>query len=187
MIYLQLFFEFFKTGLFAIGGGLATLPFLYDMSLRTGWFSPDDIANMIAISQSTPGPLGINMAAYTGYLTGGIAGAVIAPIGLVMPSLMIIVLIAKALAKFKDNPIINAIFYGLKPASLALITVAWLRVLQITYHPQALLPGADVTDPPFFWAGLGLAAGLLLVLRKWKVHPILLILIAGTVGIIFRL
>ena len=72
MLYLQLFWEFFKTGLFAIGGGMATLPFLYDMADKTGWFTRAQLADMIAVSESTPGPIGVNMATYVGFLTGGV-------------------------------------------------------------------------------------------------------------------
>lgn len=186
MIYLRLFYEFFKTGLFAIGGGLATLPFLYDMSSRTGWFTPNDITNMIAISQSTPGPLGINMAAYTGYLTGGILGGIIAPLGLITPSLLIIMGIAKILDRFKGNKWINPIFYGLKPASLALIVVAWISVLKVTYQPLALFSGPH-SEGAFFWQGLLLAGFLFFILRIWKVHPIALIVVAGLIGLIIRL
>lgn len=114
MILLLLMWEFFKTGLFAIGGGLATLPFLYEMSVKTGWFTATDIANMIAISESTPGPLGINMATYVGYNTAGVAGAILAPIGEVLPSIIIILIIAKVLEKFKENQIVQDVFYGLR-------------------------------------------------------------------------
>ena len=90
MIYLRLFYEFFKTGLFAIGGGLATLPFLSDMADRTGWFTQAQLADMLAVSESTPGPVGVNMATYVGFETGGILGAVVATLGLVAPSVIVI-------------------------------------------------------------------------------------------------
>ena len=98
MLYLQLFWEFFQTGLFAVGGGMATIPFLYDISDKTGWFTHQDLANMIAVGESTPGPIGVNMATYVGYVTGmkeggvmnAILGALTASIGLVMPSLIVI-------------------------------------------------------------------------------------------------
>ncbi len=192
MLYWQLFYEFFKTGLFAVGGGLATLPFLYDMSLRTSWFTPEDISNMIAVSQSTPGPLGINMAAYTGYITGGVLGSAVAVSGLVMPSLLIIILIARILTKMKANPWLEAAFYGLRPASLALIAAAWINVLNITYRPLGLLDllgwgKAAEAAAPFFWQGLLLAAALFIGLKKWKLHPILIIVLAAAAGILFRL
>ena len=100
MIYLQLFWEFFKTGLFAIGGGLATLPFIYEMQAKTGWFTLDDISNMIAISESTPGPMGINMATFTGFTVAGIPGGIIAVLGLICPALVIIIIISNMLEKF---------------------------------------------------------------------------------------
>ncbi|MBQ9915320.1 MAG: chromate transporter, partial [Clostridia bacterium] len=101
MIYLRLFYEFFKTGLFAIGGGLATLPFLRDIAVKTGWFTEALLADMIAISESTPGPIGVNMATYAGYLAGNIPGAIIATLGLVMPPLLIMLVIARMLDSFR--------------------------------------------------------------------------------------
>ena len=97
---LRLMFEFFKTGLFAVGGGLATLPFLYAIGETTGWYTAQDVANMIAISESTPGPMGVNMATYVGFNTFGIVGGILASLSLVFPSVVIIVLISKILNKF---------------------------------------------------------------------------------------
>ena len=94
MIYLQLFYEFFKTGLFAVGGGLATLPFLYDMADRTGWFTRPQLADMLAVSESTPGPIGVNMATYVGFVTRGIPGAIISTLGLVTPSVIVILILS---------------------------------------------------------------------------------------------
>ena len=94
MIYLQLFWEFFKAGLFSVGGGLATLPFLYDISDRLGWFTHAQIADMLAISESTPGPIGVNMATYAGFTSAGIPGGVVATLGLVTPSVIVILIIA---------------------------------------------------------------------------------------------
>ncbi|MBQ2756419.1 MAG: chromate transporter, partial [Oscillospiraceae bacterium] len=124
MIFLRLFWEFFKTGLFAIGGGMATIPFLYDISDATGWFTHHDLANMIAVSESTPGPIGVNMATYVGYITGmevagiptGILGAVTATLGLVTPSVIVILIIAAILTNFKNNKYVGSAFYGLRPA-----------------------------------------------------------------------
>lgn len=110
MIYLQLFFEFFKAGLFAIGGGMATLPFLYDISDKTGWFTYGQLADMVAISESTPGPIGVNMATYVGFTTAGIPGSVIATLGLITPSIIIILIIAGFLKAFKDNNTSSTLF-----------------------------------------------------------------------------
>ena len=103
MIYLQLFYEFFKTGLFAIGGGLATLPFLSDMAERTGWFTQSQLADMLAVSESTPGPVGVNMATYVGFETAGVLGAIVATLGLVFPSIVIILVIAGFLKAFRNK------------------------------------------------------------------------------------
>lgn len=116
MILLHLFLEFFKTGLFAIGGGMATVPFLYSMSDKTGWFTHAQLADMIAVGESTPGPIGVNMATYVGYTTAGVPGAIIATVGLVVPSVIIILLIAKVLQQFRQNKYVDAAFYGLRPA-----------------------------------------------------------------------
>ena len=110
MIYLQLFYEFFKTGLFAIGGGLATLPFLQEMSARTGWFSLSELQDMIAVSESTPGPIGVNMATYAGFTSAGIPGAFCATLGLILPSFIIILIVAGFLKRFKDSPLVDAAF-----------------------------------------------------------------------------
>ena len=110
MIYLQLFWEFFKTGMFAMGGGMATVPFLFDISAKTGWFTTTELANMIAISESTQGPIGVNMATYVGYETAGIFGGIIATIGLATPALIITLLIAKILMRIKGNPMVETVF-----------------------------------------------------------------------------
>lgn len=130
-IFLQLFIEFFKTGLFAVGGGMATIPFLYDISDKTGWFSYAQLTDMIAISESTPGPIGINMATYVGFTTAGIPGAVIATMGLITPSIIVILIIAGFLKAFKDNRYVQSAFYGLRPASTGLIAAAGLGVVSI--------------------------------------------------------
>ena len=114
MLIFRLFWEFFKTGLFAIGGGLATLPFLYDMQAATGWFTLDDISNMIAISESTPGPMGINMATYTGFTSMGVLGGIAAVAGLVTPSIIIIIIVSNILEKFKTNKYVQHCMYGLR-------------------------------------------------------------------------
>src|SRR5699024_7204340 len=128
-IYIQLFYECFKTGLFAVGGGLATLPFLYDISDRTGWFTYEQLADMIAISESTPGAIGINMTTYVGHITAGFLGGIVATIGLVTPSIIIILIIGRFLTRFRDNPYVDSVFYGLRPASTALIAAAGFSVL----------------------------------------------------------
>ena len=112
MTLLRLMLEFIKTGLFSVGGGLATLPFLYEMSDATGWFSHADIADMIAVSESTPGAIGINMSTYAGFKTAGVLGGILATLALAFPSVVIILIIAKFLNKFRDNPWWRALSMG---------------------------------------------------------------------------
>ena len=131
MLYLRLFWEFFKTGLFAVGGGLATLPFLQDMADRTGWFTRAQLADMLAVSESTPGPIGVNMATYVGFTAGGVGGALIATLGLVTPSVIVILIVAAFLKAFRDSKWVSAAFYGLRPASTALVAAAGISVVLI--------------------------------------------------------
>lgn len=125
---LQLFYEFAKVGLFSVGGGLATVPFLQSMGEKTGWFTNAQLSTMIAVSESTPGPMGVNMATYVGYSISGIPGAVIATLGLITPSIVVIIIIAGFLQKFRQSKTVDAVFYGLRPASTALIASAGLSV-----------------------------------------------------------
>jgi chromate transporter len=178
MILLELFFAFFKVGLFAVGGGLATLPFLYELTEKYDWITVSDISNLVAISESTPGPLGINMATYVGFLQSGVAGAVTASLGLVVPSIIIIIVIAKFLSKFRDSKIVKDVFYGLRAASTALIAVAGLGVARLAFF------GEKVAD--FFWQGAILAVILFFAVKKLKWHPIVFIAISALVGIIFK-
>lgn len=197
MLFLRLFLEFFKTGLFAIGGGMATIPFLYEMSDKTGWFTHADLANMIAVSESTPGPIGVNMATYVGYITGmnaggtalAFLGALTATIGLITPSVIVIMLVAAVLKKFSENRYVNSAFYGLRPASTALIAAAGITVV-ITN----LLPINDIIEKGVLavnWQGLILAAALWVLMNKIKftkkLHPIVFIGISAAVGIIFSM
>lgn len=184
MILLQLFYEFFKTGLFAVGGGLATLPFLSDMADRTGWFTQAQLADMLAVSESTPGPIGVNMATYVGFTTAGPMGALVATVGLVTPSVVVILLIAAFLRAFRNNKYVNSAFYGLRPASTAMVAAAGLGVAALT-----LLHTEQPFSLAFFnWPAILLAAAVL-VLTRWvpKVkdwHPIVFIALGAAVGVI---
>ena len=190
MIYLQLFLEFFKTGLFAVGGGLATLPFLSQMADKTGWFTQGNLADMIAISESTPGPIGVNMATYAGFITAGIPGAIVATLGLVTPSIIVILIIAGFLKSFRDNKYVNNAFYGLRPASTGLIASAGISVI----GANLLLPDFSIRSlqlNQINWIGIGLALVLWLLTnvikptKKW--HPIIFIGISAVVGIVLKM
>lgn len=185
MLYLQLFWEFFKTGLFAVGGGLATLPFLQDMADRTGWFTRAQLADMLAVSESTPGPVGVNMATYVGFTTGGLGGALVATIGLVAPSIIVILIVAAFLKAFRDSKWVNAAFYGLRPASTALVAAAGISVVLIA------LVNTGASGLAFFnWKAIALAAVLLVctnwvpVIKKW--HPIVYIAISAAIGVALK-
>jgi chromate transporter len=189
MILLQLFWEFFKTGLFAVGGGMATLPFLYDMSTRTGWFTQEKLADMIAVSESTPGPIGVNMATYVGFETAGIPGAATATLGLICPSVIIILMIARVLKQFRENKTVDAAFYGLRPCSIALITAAGLLVAKITFlNPEGLDPAGGPAGM-ILWKAVLLAAVLLAATRGVKplkkLHPVVFIAASAVIGILF--
>ena len=189
MILLQLFFEFFKTGLFAVGGGMATLPFLYDISARTGWYTTEMLADMIAVSESTPGPIGVNMATYVGFVTAGIPGAIIATLGLITPSIIIILLIARALKAFRENPIVEAAFYGLRPCSVGLIAAAGFLVIKLALFNTALYQASGKLIDLFDFKAIALAAVLLVCTRYVKklkgLHPIFFILASAVIGIVF--
>lgn len=189
MIYLRLFFEFFKTGLFSVGGGMATLPFLYSMSDKTGWFSPAQLADMIAVSESTPGPIGVNMASYVGFTTAGIPGAIVATVGLVTPSVIIILIIARILAAFRQNRYVDAAFYGLRPCSLGLIAAAGLLVVKIALFDFELFFQTGNMADLFNFKGIILAAVLVVLTRfvnqTKKLHPIFFILGSAAVGVLF--
>ncbi len=179
MILFELYYEFFKIGLFAIGGGLATLPFLFHLSdSHPAWLSYTDISNMIAISESTPGPMGINMATFAGNNTFGVMGGIVATLGLVSPSIIIILIIAKILEKFKNNRFVAYAFYGLRATVIALIAYAGLQVYQI-----ALFNGTSIRIKETVVFAILLAC----MLKFKKVHPIIWIAIAGIVGILLSL
>ncbi len=187
MIFLQLFYEFFKTGLFAVGGGLATLPFLNDMADRTGWFTRAQLADMLAVSESTPGPIGVNMATYVGFITAGLPGALVATLGLVAPSIIVILIIAAFLKAFRDNRFVDAAFYGLRPASTAMVAAAGLGVVVLSLLDTAVPFGPDF----FHWKAIALAA-VLLVLTRWvprvkDLHPIVFIGLGAAAGILLKL
>ena len=198
MTYLTLYWEFFKTGLFAIGGGMATLPFLKDIGETTGWYTYTDLMNMLAVSESTPGPIGINMATYVGFTVGGVPGAVIATLGEVTPSIIVILIVAAILKSFRDNRYVNMAFYGLRPASTGLIGAACVIVVFEVLTSVKVTSAAGVLVNQFRLgegsliklSGVILAAILLFLTncvkptKNW--HPIVFIAISAVVGIVFR-
>lgn len=175
MIFLQLFYEFFKTGLFALGGGMATVPFLFDISARTQWFTANELANMIAVGESTPGPIGVNMATYVGFHTAGVLGSVIATLGLITPSIIIILIIAKLLSKFAENPIVKTVFKYLRPAVMGLLLFALYQVASVVFVVNSSIQVFSILA----------FAVLLFCMLKWKkIHPIVWIAVGAVFGLI---
>jgi len=187
MIFLRLFYEFLKTGLFSVGGGLATLPFLRDIANKYPWFTPEDLLDMIAVSESTPGPIGVNSATYAGFRAAGVPGALVATTSLVLPSIVIIILISRALTRFRDSRLVQDAFYGLRPASAGLIFGAMSGVFAASLFHLSLWDGlsslAAVCNLP------AIVFFLLLLVAVWKlpkVHPLVFILVGAAGGILFR-
>ena len=184
MIYLQLFWEFLKIGLFAVGGGMATLPFLQDLSEKTGWYSQALITDMIAISESTPGPIGINMATYVGCNVAGFLGGVVATMGEILPAIVIVVTVSRYLEKFRGSKLVDAAFYGLRPAVTGLIAAAGISVVKVAmFHfdlyrqTGVLMDAIDLKKIIFFVAAFA-------AIKKFKLHPVVYIACAAVVGVL---
>ncbi len=187
MIYFVLFLEFFKIGLFSVGGGLATIPFLYDLIDKYNWFNENMLIDMIAVSESTPGAIGVNMATFSGFESAGILGSIVSTLGLVAPSLIIIVILAKFLQKFKESEVVKSVFLGLRPAVTALIAAAGFQVIRISLITinkfeltNNILDLIDIKSTIIMLV-------LLFAIRKYKKHPIVYIASAAVLGIIFKL
>ena len=180
MILLRLYWEFFLVGLFSMGGGMATVPFLFDLAARTGWFTAADLANMIAISEATPGPIGVNMATYAGYAAAGIPGGIVAPLGLVTPAVLIILIVSRLLSAFWKDPRFQRVFYGLRPASVGLIGAAAFTVCAVSLFTW---DGALTLH----WPAIALCAGTLLALNLpalKRIPPVAFLAVGAVVGIV---
>lgn len=189
MILIRLFFEFLKIGMFSVGGGMATLPFLYDMADETGWCTYSQIADMLAVSESTPGPIGINMATYVGYTIGGIPGALVATFGIILPGIILVIIVTSILDKFRNNLYVEGAFYGLRPASTALITSAGLLVAKITFLNLDFYKASGAIADLLNYKAVILAV-ILLIFTRWvkqtkDLHPAIFIGISAVVGIVF--
>lgn len=178
---LLLFWEFFKTGLFAVGGGLATLPFVYDIAERYTWLDAARIPDMVAIAESTPGPIGINVSTFAGYSAAGIAGGFVATFGVVLPSLIVIIIVAKFLERFKDSKLVRAAFGGMRPSVAALIATAGMTLIRA----GLLIPGTWHPD----LKALALFVVLMVAtnIKKINFHPVVYIALSAAAGIIFKM
>lgn len=193
MIYFRLFLEFLKVGLFTIGGGLASLPFLEDMAETTGWFTHQQLADMVAISESTPGPIGINMATYVGFTTlsgatgsvlEGILGSVVATLGFIFPSVIIVTIVSRFLKKFSENVLVKGAFYGLRAVSVALICAALVSVIKISLINIPLFQETGAILDLISIPGLILAAAVYFIIKKWNPHPVFILGGSAVVGIV---
>jgi len=190
MMLLRLLWEFCKVGLFSVGGGLATIPFRTQMGQRTGWFTSAQLADMIAVSESTPGPMGVNMASYVGFQVGGVAGGVMATLGLVLPSIAVILVVAKFLQKFRQSKVVDSVFYGLRAASTALITASMLQVARIALLHRAEAIGGNGEVETLYWPAILLAVVIFVLIRftpAKKLHPICFIAFSAVMGVVFQL
>ncbi|MDR1481530.1 MAG: chromate transporter [Synergistaceae bacterium] len=186
MTYLTLIYEFLKIGLFSIGGGLATLPFLYQLADKYTWFSRETLIDMIAISESTPGPIGLNMATYAGYAAGGIPGGIIATLSIIVPSFFILSIVVRILDGFKENRFVKAAFYGIRPSVTALIASAALGIIKITLLDIPSYRKTGVVQDILNYRQILLFAMIFLLMKKYKGHPIFYIVGAALAGIVLK-
>lgn len=178
-----LYLEFFKIGLFAVGGGLATLPFLFQLADKYQWLDYEMIGNFLAIAQSAPGAIGVNMAAQTGFYAAGITGSFIAALGLVSPAIFIIIIVSMVLKSFKENKIVISIFSGLRPASAGLLAAAVFAALKLALY---------IKDAPVWYNSLRIKESIIFiilffVIYKFKGHPVIYIAIGAVIGILLGL
>lgn len=187
--------QFMKIGLFAVGGGMAAIPFFYEISDRFGWFTHEDIMDFIAVAESTPGPIGVNMATYAGYLTGGWYGAILVTLSLTLPSLVVILIVARILEKFRRNRFVIGSFHILRPTSTALITSAAQQIMLAVLFGSGKITFDNIGAAGSLLAGANLPAiiifaiffGIMFIKPLKKIHPIAFIGIAAVLGIVFRL
>lgn len=183
MEFLLLFWVFFKVGLFTVGGGLAAIPLLQEEVLNRNWLTLTQFADMIAVSESTPGPIGVNVATYVGYSQMGILGSIIATVGLVLPSVIIIILVVKFVLHYRESELVEGIFYGLRPAVTGLILAAATSIAMFTLVDIDLFKDTNSLLDLFNFKALALFVVFFYATNKWKHHPIFYIAIAGVIGI----
>lgn len=172
MTYLLLFFEFFKIGLFAIGGGLVTIPFLFALTEKYDWFNQTELTNMIAVAESTPGPIGVNVATYAGFNAEGFFGALLATFALILPSFIIIVIISRLMDKYSCNMRVKDFLAGVRPAVIALILWAGIPLARISLTSET---------------NIILFIIIFTAMRLWKKSPIFYIALSAIAGIILQL
>jgi chromate transporter len=187
---LLLYLEFFKIGIFSVGGGLAILPFLFIMAddrflfiQQTGWLSTEQVSNFLAIVQCSPGAIGVNIAAQTGFQYGGISGGILAVLGLISPAIIIITIVARALQSLKENKIATSVFSGLRPAATGLLCAAGWGVWRLALYNG----GGTLWHEYIRWPQTLITAVLFLLIVRFKAHPIICIALGAVAGIVLGL
>lgn len=180
MIFLDLFLSFFKIGAFTFGGGYAMLPLIKAEAESKGWMSVSELVNFIAVSESTPGPFAVNTSTYIGAETGGFFGALCATLGVVLPSFIIIIIIAKFFMSFCENRFVKGCMNGLRPAVVAMIASAALSVGQSIFFPEGI-SAAAFKETAFIASAVIFAAAMVFTFKK--LHPIFIIVICALLGI----
>lgn len=180
MIYLQLFYTFFKIGLFGFGGGYAMLSMIQgEVVTRYNWISTQEFTDIVAISQSTPGPIGINAATYVGFTTtGNVWGSILATLAVVLPSFILMLTISKFFLKYQKNPAVEAVFSGLRPAVVGLLASAALVLMNVENF------GSPVKDTYTFVISVLIFLVAFIGTIRFKINPILMIIACGVAGLI---
>lgn len=179
MIYLELFFTFFKIGLFTFGGGYAMLPLIQSETIARGWLGETELMDFVAVAESTPGPFAINIATYIGAERGGILGSLCATLGVVLPSFIIILIVAKCYVAFRKSRVVEGVMTGLRPTVLGLIGCAAVTMAMTVFMPK----GFALSFTPALGVSAAIFAAALLAVLKFKVHPIFVILASAVIGI----
>ena len=180
MIFLKLFLSFFKIGALTFGGGMAMLPLIREEALSNGWIDEAALVDFIAVSESPPGPIAVNLATYVGQTVGGFFGAVSATLGVALPSFIIILIIARVFEKFKKSTVISGCMTGLRPCVVGLIGAALLSVAKTVFFPAGLSLSVFASPSLYIFGGI---FALSTVLSFKKLHPIIIICICAVLGI----
>ncbi len=181
MIYLKLFWSFFQIGLFSFGGGYAAMPLIQNQVVSiNGWLTMSEFADVITISQMTPGPIGINAATFVGLRIGGIQGAIVATTGCVLPSCVIVLSLACVYYKYRGLATVQGVLNGLRPAVIAMIASAGLALVILAFwNGKGMTSNIDGID----YVAVVIFAIAFMILRKWKVNPIHVMIGAGVIGL----
>lgn len=182
MICLELFYTFFTIGLFTFGGGYAMLPLIQEQVLAHGWLSMEELVDFVAISESTPGPFAVNIATYVGAETAGVPGALCATLGVVLPSFLVILLVAKFYLRFKNSKAVSGVMYGLRSAVVGLIAAALFGMLATVFFHNVEVSWSNVLTPEFLCSAVIFAVMAVSALKK--VNPIIIIVCSAAAGIL---